>query len=335
MDNKSLGISDDLVNIVKGIVEKKLHPNQKKLDVDGDGELEASDFKKLRGEDVDQLDELSKDTLGSYIQAAGNHRVTLAHAGDKVDNDARKIRDVRHNTHDKEIRNALDKSETAKEKESKDISDKSLKRFKGIHRAISKLTKEQVEEQFDEEFDQVDELSKKTLGSYIHKASRDQIKNGARAEGDRRSSSDYKNAARAGGGDGDSKLADKYEKSASDAGMKAFKRDDGIKKAVSKLTKEQVDEIEALAIKHGLSEGQIDEELIKESAENALSQAAKHKTGSEEYHKWMSVHHLKASKAGGKNKDFHETQAEHHASHVNANSKEGRDFHEGESHHWK
>lgn len=59
-------------------VTEKLHPNQQKLDVHEPekDELTADDFKKLRAgkkadvkkEEVEQIDELSKDTLNSYVK---------------------------------------------------------------------------------------------------------------------------------------------------------------------------------------------------------------------------------------------------------------------------
>lgn len=71
----NLGLDQDLINAVKGIVEsscsskkmekEELHPNQKVLDKNNNGKLDADDFKKLRkeeavDEEVEELDELSK-----------------------------------------------------------------------------------------------------------------------------------------------------------------------------------------------------------------------------------------------------------------------------------
>jgi hypothetical protein len=95
-----------------------------------------------------------------------------------------------------------------------------------------------------EEFEQLDEISKTTLGSYINKATKDSRINGMiatdfehRAKGYRKPS--YKDSAK--------DISDKYK-------SKAWKREAGIKTAVSKLTKEDYAEIEALAAKHGLGE---------------------------------------------------------------------------------
>lgn len=105
--------------------------------------------KRMANEDVDyeldeeQLDELSKKTLGSYIKKASNDKADAAFDFGK-----------RYHSGDTE------KSERTE-----------VKRQKGIARAVNKLTKENAElmglELSEEE---LDELSKKTLGSYINKA---------------------------------------------------------------------------------------------------------------------------------------------------------------------
>jgi len=48
MSKNLFGISDQLINDVKSVLGEKLVGGQKKLDVDKDGKIEASDFKKLR-----------------------------------------------------------------------------------------------------------------------------------------------------------------------------------------------------------------------------------------------------------------------------------------------
>ena len=77
-DNKQIrDVADVAARIMYGQqpVTEKLHPNQQKLDVHEPekDELTADDFKKLRAkkevkkEEVEQIDELSKETLGSYL----------------------------------------------------------------------------------------------------------------------------------------------------------------------------------------------------------------------------------------------------------------------------
>lgn len=82
-----------------------------------------------------------------------------------------------------------------------------------------------------DEVEQIDELSKATLGSYIKKAAADAISNTERSVFN---------------------INRDYSKSGKH-NDKAVKRFVGIKKATDKLTKEQLEEIEALAAKHGLT----------------------------------------------------------------------------------
>ena len=102
---------------------------------------------KLTKEESEQIDELSKDTMGRYINKAatkmGSQGVT---AGLKI---------------------------AADEKSSKNFKDMG-KREKGIKLAVSKLTKEEqdfIDSLNDADLEQIDELSKATLGSYVKKAS--------------------------------------------------------------------------------------------------------------------------------------------------------------------
>lgn len=90
----------------------------------------------LKKEEVEPVNELSKKTLGKYIKKA-------------VD---------RKGGHDWSSGTFLGGKESKSEKYH---DDKSMKRGRGITTAVKKLTKEEI----------VNELSKKTLGSYIKKAS--------------------------------------------------------------------------------------------------------------------------------------------------------------------
>jgi hypothetical protein len=110
-------------------VTEKLHPNQQQLDVHEPekDELTSDDFKKLRGkkevkkEEVEELDELSKDTLGSYIKKAN-------YAGGMADFKHGRIADRRGDS-----------------KEKTSLAATSHKRTKGISTAVDKLSKEEVE----------------------------------------------------------------------------------------------------------------------------------------------------------------------------------------------
>lgn len=160
----NLGLDQDLINSVKNIVEacgcdqvkkEELVGGQKKLDKNGNGKLDADDFKKLRKEDtveegmeefakaqakkladnkkakekmsceeVEELDELSKDTLKSYVKGASQDLPRLGNTLGRVQTGASKD------------------NERLKNNISKTISN----RYNGINKAVDKLTKEQVEE---------------------------------------------------------------------------------------------------------------------------------------------------------------------------------------------
>ena len=140
-------------------------------------------------EKLSQLDELSKNTLGSYVKRSANQAIVKSLANPKDDSDDMKT---------------------------------IAKREKGINLATSKLAKEETE--------QIDELSKKTLGSYVNKAAKDSRIHGQIA-------TDFENTA-----DKARKQSkkDSFERLNRKYLEKSWKREDGIAKAVGKLTKEEV-----------------------------------------------------------------------------------------------
>jgi len=108
--------------------------------------LSSTKSARIVSEDAEQIDELSKGTMGRYINKAatkmGSQGVT---AGLKI---------------------------AADEKSSKNFKDMG-KREKGIKLAVSKLTKEEqdfVDSLNDADLEQIDELSKKTVSSYLDKS---------------------------------------------------------------------------------------------------------------------------------------------------------------------
>ena len=158
----------------------------------------------MLSEDFEQLDELSKATLGSYVKKAGSDR---SGAGFRAGMAAGQGKDSPYNYD-----------------ANKNIA---IKREKGISKAVDKLTKEEftledysLEELEDfmvsEDFEQLDEVSKATLGSYVKKASGKLASHGINMVGSLEKS-DIANAA--------------YH------GTKIDKRQKGISKAVDKLTK--------------------------------------------------------------------------------------------------
>ena len=142
MDAYHLELDQDLINLAKSIKEasckkEELVGNQKKIDVDGDGKIEASDLKKLRKEEnveegMEELDELSKGTLGSYVNKAAKE----ARINGMISRDFQNSAGRKRNPGMKAAASSL------KDKYQK----KAWKREDGIKTAVGKLTKEQVEE---------------------------------------------------------------------------------------------------------------------------------------------------------------------------------------------
>jgi chorismate-pyruvate lyase len=142
----------------------------------------------MMDEEFEELSELSKKTLGSYIKHGSNNVVRRA-------GEARGA--VAAGDHDR----------------SNEQWKKIKKREQGINLAVDKLTKEEVEEV------DLQELSKKTLGSYVRKASGDAV---ARAAV------------------GTAAGAAKDHNTAGNQWKKIKTRTSGIDKAMNRLTKEKV-----------------------------------------------------------------------------------------------
>ena len=166
---------------------------------------ELEDF--MMSEDFEQLDEVSKKTLGSYVTKA--HDQLMKHTAAVNMKTGRGDKDAFAYSHDT------------------DTMRKEKNRKAGVATAIGKLTKEEfaledysLEELEDfmvsEDFEQLDELSKATLGSYVKKASGKLASHGTNLMGSV-GNFDIKNA--------------EYH------GTKIDKRQKGISKAVDKLTK--------------------------------------------------------------------------------------------------
>ena len=147
---------------------------------------------KLTKEEAEQIDELKKSTLGSYIKKSAAER---GHAGIEAGAGA------------------------SGSKDQKDAMSTMKKRLKGIKMATDRLTKEEVE--------QIDELSKKTLGSYVKKA-KDDLGN-REAEVTRNRYVDPRGV----------KDPVKHNNALL---MKRANRRDNINKAVDKLTREQAED---------------------------------------------------------------------------------------------
>jgi hypothetical protein len=113
------------------VAEKTLSPKQKKIAaVAGDKEkIDAADFAALRAgkkvaEEVEELDEISKDTLKSYIKGAAQDLPRVGNTLGRVQTGASKDNERLKNSISKVISN----------------------RYNGINKAVEKLTKEEVEQ---------------------------------------------------------------------------------------------------------------------------------------------------------------------------------------------
>ena len=141
---------------------------------------------------------------------------------------------------------------------------KGMDRAKALaQRGMQSLSKEEVE-RIEEKLTQIDELSKKTLGSYVNKAAKDSRIHGQIA-------TDFENTA-----DKARKQSkkDSFERLNRKYLEKSWKREDGIAKAVGKLTKEEVELEEATTRK----DFQMVADLIKghESADKRKELATHH-----------------------------------------------------------
>lgn len=179
-----------------GTTNEELKGNQHKIDANKNGKVDAHDFKLLRGkkkkvsEEAEELEELSKSTMGAYTKKAA------------ADFSARKPK-MGYDGQLKKMQN----------------------RTVGVNRALDKM--------YGEEAEQIDELSKKTLGSYVKKAK------------DQMSRSDQIAGIELGQRHMGAKPGSKERKH----NIRASKRYFGIDKAVDKLTKEEVQVDEKLDMK--------------------------------------------------------------------------------------
>jgi hypothetical protein len=134
-DEVKIKVKDDKSD-KKAKMTEALKGNQHKLDKNNNGKLDAQDFKMLKGkkvkEDVEQVDEVSKRTLGSYVKKAAHDAVIQRKIGADFENLAKKARKPGMKSSAQE----LEKQYTAK----------SRKRRAGINTAVDRLTKEDVEQ---------------------------------------------------------------------------------------------------------------------------------------------------------------------------------------------
>ena len=201
-------ISDRLDSMRVDVAQGMFGSVDESYDIEDYSVEELEDF--MMSEDFEQLDEISKKTLGSYVTKA--HDQLMKHTASVNFKSGRGDSDVLSYTHE---------PRTAR---------KTANRTKGVSKAVDKLTKESfdiedysVEELEDfmmsEDFEQLDEISKKTLGSYVVKAGHDQAQHAIKVFG--------------------VTPRDKEEHAERKVSFnKLLNRQNGIPKAVNKLTKD-------------------------------------------------------------------------------------------------
>lgn len=240
---------------------EELSDKQKKLDHNKNGKIDGADLATLRSKKK-TVSELDKSTLKSYADKA--HQAAQDHAYD-----------AEHQYNDK--------------KEQEKSRKMAAKRAAGVAKADAKLKEEE----------NLDELSKKTLGSYVKKASF----NAAQS------------AYQAGGSNGNiAKLQPHMDK--------LNKRTAGVNKATDKLAKEEV-EIEETILEYDL-EKNAKRYLSHKAKADKASHEAKHgmMTSADDYrkkHEAAAKAHLKARSSGmhapisNATIDAHHKAAQYHA----------------------
>jgi hypothetical protein len=188
----------------------------------------------MMSEDFEQLDELSKSTLGSYIKKAADDKAfrmhtqqRFAHNQDIVGGERRK-----YDNRDSGITKAVNRLTGSKISFTDNQGNKKRMHVSSVKEELhlDDYSLEELEDyMMSEDFEQLDELSKKTLGNYIKKSS-DQLRQHSAA------------------------IASKYMRGDKDAAefdlstkRKASNRDAGIKQAIGKLTKEEAEELDELS----------------------------------------------------------------------------------------
>ena len=110
---------------------------------------------KLTKEESEQIDELSKATLGSYVKKATNQAFSRGYSGGAMT-----------------VRGDMNRDSEEEKAGEKNVH-KAIKRVSGVTKAVNKLTQEEqdfVDSLNDADLEQIDELSKKTVSSYLDKS---------------------------------------------------------------------------------------------------------------------------------------------------------------------
>jgi hypothetical protein len=167
-------------------------------------------------EEVEQVNELKKSTLGSYIKKASSSAVINTRTAAA----ARNTKPTVYSSSTGDFEHRPDPQPYEK---------KASKRLAGISKAVNKMAKEEVE--------QVNELKKSTLGSYIKKASHDVATKSALTRHFATKSRDEKEMH-------NHTQSRKDDETSNKLFNKSWKRRQGIAKAVDRLAKEEVEQVD-------------------------------------------------------------------------------------------
>jgi len=146
-EHKAYKATKKPINGMPTNVKEALKGNQHKIDKNKNGKIDAHDFKLLRKEEVEQLDELSKGTLGSYIKKASNDLANKGAALGKKQADADEVDRYtnRHMPNQSDERERMRKAVGASHDDINKVRSGAIKRNKNIGKAVDRLSKEEFE----------------------------------------------------------------------------------------------------------------------------------------------------------------------------------------------
>ena len=236
-NEKLRNVAEIAAKIMMG--EKALHPNQQKLDVHEPekDELTADDFKKLRAgkkapevkkEEVEQIDEVSlKTATSAYVKRMGDDGPDEKSSQDKA------VKTMDHIAKKHGVKGVARAAKTADDKYGlNDPVHNPRKAF--VKQVMAGVKKEDVE--------QIDELKKSTMGSYVKKASTD-LSNRSFDHGE----DEHRQY-----GMGDDKERDREVERDE---KKIETRKQGINRAATKLSKEDVDQAAEFVLEYESKDG--------------------------------------------------------------------------------
>lgn len=153
---------------------EELIGGQKKLDANKNGKIDADDFKKLKSmkkEEVEELDEISKKTLGSYINKAASDVGTSTRIAKNFEYDKEKSLEKHYSGNKGQSVTGSHKNDAEVNREIQtDFEKKAKSRLGGISNATKRLTKEEnVDEAFPTVADAQERAKKEKEGKFEKK----------------------------------------------------------------------------------------------------------------------------------------------------------------------